>query len=284
VITPVLELDQVSVRLAGRTVLDRVSLAVGAGELTGVVGANGAGKTTLVRVILGLLAPSGGRVLLGGEPRGRRTSGVGYVPQRVVVDPDLPLRACDLVGLGIDGHRFGLPRPSKARRDRVEQLLAAVRAEAFARTRVGHLSGGELQRVLVAHALASDPKLLVLDEPLANLDIGAEHEVVTLLAQVAREQQVAVLVSAHDLNSLLPVMDRVVYLAGGRAATGTTDEVVQSEVLTRLYGRPVSVIRAQGRLLVVAGDADVVAGDAEVVAGDAGVVEPPGTVPRRYGQ
>jgi zinc/manganese transport system ATP-binding protein len=255
--TPVLELERVSVRLAGRTVLDEVSLAVGAGELTGVVGANGAGKTTLFRVILGLLAPSAGRVLLGGQPRGRRTQGIGYVPQRVVVDPDLPLRACDLVGLGIDGHRFGLPRPSKARRDRVEQLLAAVRAETFARTRVGHLSGGELQRVLVAHALASDPKLLVLDEPLANLDIGAEHEVVTLLDQVAREQQVAVLVSAHDLNSLLPVMDRVVYLAGGRAATGTTDEVVQSDVLTRLYGRPVSVIRAQGRLLVVAGDADV---------------------------
>jgi zinc/manganese transport system ATP-binding protein len=135
-------------------------------------------------------------------------------------------------------------------------LLAAVGASAFADARVGNLSGGEQQRVLIAHALVSRPKLLLLDEPLANLDIRSEHEVVDLLAQICVQQNLAVLISAHDMNPLLPVMDRVVYVAGGRAASGTTDEVVRTEILSRLYGRPVTVLRLRGRVVVVGGTAD----------------------------
>ena len=129
----------------------------------------------------------------------------------------------------------------------------AVGAERFADARVGNLSGGEQQRVLIAHALISRPRLLLLDEPLANLDIGSEQDVVSVLGQVAKEQQVAVLISAHDMNPLLPVMDRLVYLAAGRAATGTTDEVVRTDVLSDLYGQHVDVIRVHDRILVVAG-------------------------------
>ena len=135
-------------------------------------------------------------------------------------------------------------------------MLAAVDAERFADTRVGRLSGGEQQRILIAHALISKPKLLLLDEPLANLDLRSAREVVGLLARIAREQRIAVLISAHEMNALLPVMDRVVYLADGRAACGTADEVVRSDVLTRLYGHPVEVVRVQGRVIVVAGDSD----------------------------
>ena len=131
-------------------------------------------------------------------------------------------------------------------------MLHAVDADRFADARVGTLSGGEQQRVLIAHALITRPRLLLLDEPLANLDLRAGQEVVQLLARVAREQQIGVLLSAHEINPLLPVMDRVVYLAGGRAASGPTAEVVQTEVLSRLYGHPVEVLRVGGRVLVVA--------------------------------
>ncbi len=247
---PVLSVEGVSVVLSGRQILRDVDFTLAPGEFTGLIGSNGAGKTTLLRVILGLQRPSEGRVRTGriGQKRS-----IGYVPQKVQLDPDLPMRAKDLVELGVDGHRFGLPLHPKARRERVEELLEAVGAGPFADARVGRLSGGEQQRVLIAHALASRPRLLLLDEPLANLDLHSGHEIVALLDRVATDQGVGVLVSAHEMNPLLPVMDRVVYLAGGRAATGTTDEVVRGDVLSNLYGHHVDVVRIHGRVLVVVG-------------------------------
>jgi zinc/manganese transport system ATP-binding protein len=251
-----LAVDNVSVRLAGREILQDVSFAIRRGEFVGLIGSNGAGKTTLLRVILGLQAPSAGEVRLGGSARSRRSSLVGYVPQKILLDPDMPLRARDLVSLGLDGHRLGIGLPSRGRRHQVEQMLTAVGAERFANERVGNLSGGEQQRVLIAHALISRPALLLLDEPLANLDIRSEQEIVTLLAQISGQQQIAVLISAHEMNPLLPVMDRIVYMAAGKAASGTTSEVVRPEVLSKLYGQHVDVIRIHDRILVVAGRGD----------------------------
>jgi zinc/manganese transport system ATP-binding protein len=249
---PLLDVDGVSVRLGGRAVLDEVRFAVRPGEFTGLIGSNGAGKTTLLRVILGLQQPSGGAVRLTAAGGGRAR--IGYVPQKVLLEPDVPLRARDVVALGIDGHRFGIALPSRRRTALVDEMLAAVDATRFADARVGELSGGEQQRVLIAHALVGRPDLLLLDEPLANLDLGSAHEVVSLLSRIAREQGIAVLLSAHEMNPLLPVMDRVVYLAEGRAATGSTDEVITSPVLSRLYRHHVDVVRVQGRVLVVVGD------------------------------
>ncbi|HWE59909.1 MAG TPA: metal ABC transporter ATP-binding protein [Solirubrobacteraceae bacterium] len=254
-----LELSGVTVDLGGRRILDEVGFTLAPGELTGLIGSNGAGKTTLLRVILGLLTPTRGTVTVPEGPGGTGGTGgtgVGYVPQKFMLDPDMPLRGRDLVALGIDGHRLGLPRPSRARRELVQEMLAAVDAVPFADARVGRLSGGEQQRILIAHALISRPKLLLLDEPLANLDLRSAREVVSLLARIASEQQIAVLISAHEMNALLPVMDRVVYLADGRAACGTTDEVVRSDVLSRLYRHRVEVLRVNGRVIVVAGDSD----------------------------
>ena len=247
-----LEISGVTVELGGRRILDDVSFALAAGELTGLIGSNGAGKTTLLRVVLGLLTPTRGTVTVPGA--GQRSS-VGYVPQKFLLDPDMPLRGRDLVALGIDGHRFGLPRPGGGRRELVNEMLAAVDAERFADARVGRLSGGEQQRILIAHALISRPRLLLLDEPLANLDLRSAREVVGLLARIAREQRIAVLISAHEMNPLLGVMDRIVYLAAGRAASGTTQEVVRTSVLSALYGHHVDVLRVHGRVLVVAGEA-----------------------------
>jgi zinc/manganese transport system ATP-binding protein len=250
-----LRLDGISVRLGGRQILRDVSFAVRPGEFTGLIGPNGAGKTTLLKVILGLQPPTAGRVLLNGRPRPRRAGSViGYVPQKIVVDQDMPLRARDVVALGLDGHKLGLPLPSRNRRELVEEALAAVDAERYADARVGELSGGEQQRVLIAHAVISRPRLLLLDEPLANLDLRSEQGIVSVLGRLAREQHIAVLISAHDMNPLLRETDAVVYVAAGKAAAGPTDEVIRPEVLSALYGSPVDVLRVHGRVLVVSGD------------------------------
>jgi zinc/manganese transport system ATP-binding protein len=249
---PLLQLDGVGVRLGGRQVLSDVSFTVGKGEFAAIIGPNGAGKTTLIKVILGLRPTSAGRVIKGIDGAG--PGSIGYVPQKIVIDSDIPLRARDVVALGVDGHKLGFPLPSRRRREQVEAALRDVGAFGYADARVGELSGGEQQRVLIAHALVSRPQLLLLDEPLANLDLRSEQEIVTLLGKLAREQEIAVLLSAHDMNPLLPVMDRIIYVANGKVATGSTDEVVTSEGLTRLYGHPVDVLRVRGRVVVVAGD------------------------------
>lgn len=247
----VLEVQGISVVLEGRQVLTDVGFSLRAGAVVGLIGANGAGKTTLLRTILGLQALAHGTVRIGGDAAGARGGRVGYVPQKLLLDPALPLRARDLVSLGWDGHRLGVPLPSAARRQAVDEMLSAVGAQAFAEARVGRLSGGEQQRVLIAHALVRHPRLLLLDEPLANLDLHGSAEVVALLARLARTQGVAVLISAHDVNPLLGAMDGIVYLARGRAAAGTVDAVVRGDVLSALYGHHVDVIRVHDRIVVV---------------------------------
>jgi zinc/manganese transport system ATP-binding protein len=247
-----LRLDNIGVRLGGREILRDVSLTIRPGEFTGLIGPNGAGKTTLLRITLGLQDVTRGSVLIDGAPRTPRDASIGYVPQKLGIEPDTPLRVRDVVSLGIDGHRLGIRLPSRARRERVDDMLTAVGARRFADARIGELSGGEQQRVMIAHALIGRPRLLLLDEPLANLDISSEQGIVSVLARLAKAEGIAVLLSAHDMNPLMPVMDRIVYVAAGRVAAGTTEEVVQPEVLSRLYGQHVDVIRVHGRVLVVA--------------------------------
>jgi zinc/manganese transport system ATP-binding protein len=253
--TEALAVQGVTVNLGGRRILDDVSITVREGDFTGLIGANGAGKTTLFRVILGLQPATSGHVEIqhdAGVARNRRGI-AGYVPQKFLLDPDMPLRGRDLVALGLDGQRLGLPLRSRDKRAQVDEMLDAVGAREFADRRVGELSGGEQQRILIAHALISRPKLLLLDEPLANLDLRSAQEAVGLLARIASEQRIAVLISAHEMNPLLPVIDRIVYLAEGRAASGGADEVVRSDVLSQLYGHHVDVLRVHGRVIVVAG-------------------------------
>ncbi|HXB37614.1 MAG TPA: metal ABC transporter ATP-binding protein, partial [Acidimicrobiales bacterium] len=252
--SPLLRVEDVEATLGGRRVLAGVSFEVRAGEFTGLIGSNGAGKTTLLRVILGLQRTQSGSVLIEADgTSGRRRNTIGYVPQKTLLDADVPMRARDLIALGIDGNRLGIPLPSRQRRTAVDEMLHAVSAEHFADSRVGTLSGGELQRVLIAHALISRPRLLLLDEPLANLDPASAHDIVFLLHTLVAEHGVAILLSAHEMNPLIPVMDRIVYLAGGRAASGSVEEVVRPEVLSALYGHPVEVLNVHDRLIVVAG-------------------------------
>lgn len=252
---PALAVEHLSVSLSGRRILEDVSFRLGPGELCGLIGTNGSGKTTLFRAVLGMLTPDAGAVRIGRAAGVRERAPAGYVPQRIFLDPELPLRARDVVALGLDGNRLGLPLASRKHKALVGEMLGAVGAQEFAERRIGALSGGQQQRVLIAHALIRRPQLLLLDEPLASLDVRSAAEIVALLRRLATERRTAVLLSAHDMNPLLPVMDRIVYLANGRAASGRTDEVVRTEVLSELYGYHIDVVRVHGRVVVIAAPA-----------------------------
>jgi zinc/manganese transport system ATP-binding protein len=263
---PAIELEGASVRLGGSEVWSEVSLRMAGGDFVALLGANGSGKSTLLRVLLGALPLSSGRVSVLGRPAGAANREIGYLPQRRSFDQATRLRGRDIVRLGLDGDRWGLPLPlplgrgAAARRagarERVVEAIAMVGAEAYADRPIGELSGGEQQRLLIAQALVRRPQLLLLDEPLDSLDLPNQASVAALVQEICRGQGVGVLLVAHDVNPLLPYLDRVIYLAGGRAVEGSVGEVITSETLTRLHGLPVEVLHASDGRLVVVGQPD----------------------------
>jgi zinc/manganese transport system ATP-binding protein len=253
---PVIEARGVAVSYGPRPVWVGATFTVEPGEFVAVLGPNGAGKSTLARLLLGLVAPAAGELTVLGRPPSRGNPAIGYVPQRRPLDPELRLMGTELVKLGLVGHKWGpgLPR----RKDRAElaakvtAAVAAVGATDFARHPVGTLSGGELQRLLLAEAIISDPRILLLDEPLASLDLRNQAAVARLVSDLARSRNMAVLLIAHDVNPLLPVLDKVIYVARGRVTIGRPEAVITTERLSALYDAPVEVLRdSRGRLFVV---------------------------------
>jgi zinc/manganese transport system ATP-binding protein len=250
---PVVELRDAAIRLGAETIWADVSLTIEQGEFVAILGPNGAGKSTLLRALLGLIRLSEGTLrVLGGEP-GSRNREIGYLPQRHAFDEGTRIRGVDLVRLGLDGDRWGLPLPGRdVPRRRVAEVIELVDASGYARRAIGECSGGEQQRLLIAQALVGNPRALFLDEPLDSLDLPNQAAVSALLRRICRSQRVAVLLVAHDVNPLLAHLDRVVYVAGGRIVSGPPEEVITSETLSALYGVPVEVLRASdGRLVVV---------------------------------
>ncbi len=258
--TPAFELRAASVRLGGTTVWSELSASVARGEFVALLGANGSGKSTLLRVLLGALALSAGSADVLGAAPGRSARAVGYLPQRRAFDSGTRLRGRDIVRLGLDGDRYGLPLPgrraSAAARARVAEAIELVGASAYAGRAIGEASGGEQQRLLIAQALVRKPDLLLLDEPLDGLDLPSQAAVAALVAHISRSHGMAVLLVAHDVNPLLPYLDRVIYLAGGRAVEGTVEEVITAETLSELHGVPIEVLRASDGRLVVVGAPD----------------------------
>jgi zinc/manganese transport system ATP-binding protein len=257
---PAVRLDSAHVRMGGREILGDVSLTIEPGEFVAVLGPNGAGKSTLMRAILGLVPLSSGTVdVLGTTPQRARPS-VGYLPQRQSFDRQTRVRGVDLVGLGLDGTRWGVPlaltanarRRRDAERERVSQVIELVGSGAYATRALGELSGGEQQRLLIAAALVRRPRLLILDEPLDSLDLPNQAAVAGLVRRISSAEDVAVLLVAHDVNPLLGYLDRVVYLAAGRALAGEVEDVITAPKLSALYGTQIEVLRTRdGRLVVV---------------------------------
>lgn len=250
--TAPLEIRSAALRRDGRELWSGLDLTVESGELIAVLGPSGSGKTTLLRAILGLDRLSEGEIRALGEPvRHAGNRRIGYIPQQRPLPRDTALRGRDLITLGVDGHRFGLPVPRKGDRARVDALVEAVGATGFANRPVGMLSGGEQQRLRVGQALADDPRLLLCDEPLTSLDLANQQAVVGLIDRHRRATGAAVLLVTHDINPVLGKVDRILYLANGRFTLGKPDDVLNSRVLTDLYGAPVFVLRAGDRLVVV---------------------------------
>ncbi|MEO6826492.1 MAG: ABC transporter ATP-binding protein [Microbacteriaceae bacterium] len=248
---PVLRLRNAGLGYAGRTLWHDLNFQVHAGEFIAVLGSNGSGKSSLLKSVLGQTRLTSGSVEFLGEPVHRGNRRIGYIPQQKLADEGAPLRGRDVVGLGLSGHRWGIPLPSATRTAEIDALLAAVGATEFATAPIATLSGGEQQRLRVGQALAGDPRLLLCDEPLLSLDLAQQRAVSELIDHHRRTRDFGVLFVTHDINPVLDMVDRVLYLAGGAFRIGTPDEVLRSEVLSGLYGVPVDVIKTRGRVVVV---------------------------------
>jgi zinc/manganese transport system ATP-binding protein len=230
-----------------RTLWSGLDLDLCPGEFVAVLGPNGSGKTSLLRVLLGLQKLSGGQLAL---PAGDHR--MGYIPQQRAIDPAVTLRGRDLVSLGYDGHKWGVGlKGMRERRRRVDETIRAVGATPFADQPVGLLSGGEQQRLRVAQALVSDPAVLLCDEPLLSLDLAHQRAVSELIDKRRTESATAVLFVTHEINPILPLVDRVLYLVDGRFRIGTPDEVMTSEVLSELYRTQIDVVRVRDQIIVV---------------------------------
>ena len=236
-----------------RPIWSRATFSIPTGSFTAILGPNGAGKSTLIRMILGQLAPAAGRLEVLGKPPRRGNPKIGYIPQGSAFDPELSIRGRDFVGLGVDGHRWGVRVTGRVQAAaETAASIAAVSADAYADRQLGRLSGGEQQRLLLAQALVGKPELLLMDEPLSHLDVRNQGAIVQLISDVARERRLTVLLIAHDVNPLLPHIDHVLYVAQGRLAMGRPAEIITSERLSEIYSSPVEVLKdSRGRVFVV---------------------------------
>lgn len=249
---PAVRLDGARLAFGERTLWAGLDLDVAPGEFVVVLGPNGSGKTSLLKVLLGQLGLSAGTAEVAGAPARTGNPHIGYIPQQKTIDAGVQLRGVDLVGLGVDGHRWGLGFRGRAeRRRRVAAAIADVGAQAYANAALESMSGGEQQRLRVAQALVGDPAVLLCDEPLLSLDLANQRLVAELIDRRRRTHGTSVLFVTHEINPVLPLVDRVLYLVNGRFRIGTPDEVMTSEVLSELYGTEVEVLKVRGRLVVV---------------------------------
>lgn len=250
---PVLvEAQNLTAGYPGRTVWREANFTIRKGEFVAIIGPNAAGKTTLFRLLLGMMRPLGGSIkLFGSEPK-RGSPRIGYVPQQHIIDDESHIESMEIVRLALSGRKWGFSLFANDDRKAAISALEGVGAADLARQPLAELSGGELQRIFLAEALVSNPDLLLLDEPLSNLDMRRERELLRLVNDVVRTRDVAALLIAHNINPLMPYLDKVIYIANGKVASGKPDEVLTSERLSALYEIPVEVMRdSRGNLAII---------------------------------
>lgn len=236
---PVIEFRDVSFRYDGPPVLESIELKIEKGEFLGVVGPNGGGKTTLLKLVLGLLEPSDGEVIVMGRRPAEGRMFTGYVPQFAAFKRDFPITVEEAVLLG----RLGIAPPigGYRRQDREAAMRAMAKTEVLdlRKRALTTLSGGELQRVLIARALVSDPEILLLDEPTANVDLRLETDIFDLLREIARRATIVVV--SHDIGFVSRYVTRVACL--NRTLICHTASEITGEIIEKLYGRPVRMVR-----------------------------------------
>lgn len=246
---PLLNASEVTVAYNGALALNDISFKVENGERIAVVGPNGAGKSTLFKVIAGVLSPTSGKVQVAGHAPGGHIC-IAYLPQRSEVDWRFPVTVADVVMMGRYGQLGFFARPGREDRDRVRQALAMVGMDALARRQIAALSGGQQQRMFIARALAQEAELILMDEPLAGLDMPAQEQIMAILDQL-REQQVTVMVATHDLNSAAEHFDRLMLLKARMIGIGRPWEVLTSEHLSEAYGGHLRLVETEEGLFVL---------------------------------
>ncbi|MDG7043152.1 MAG: ABC transporter ATP-binding protein [Nitrososphaerota archaeon] len=248
----VIEAEALSAGYGGNVIWGGANFSVDQGEFVAVIGPNGAGKTTLFRLLLGLQRPLAGSIrVFGAEPE-RGSPRIGYVPQAHNIDEQSHIESLELVRLGISGTRWGFSLFSQDDKRAALSALESVGATELAHRPLAELSGGELQRIFLAEALVSSPDMLLLDEPLSNLDMRREKDLLRLVNGVVRSRNVTVVLIAHDINPLLPYLDRVIYIANGKVASGRPEEVLTSDRLTAMYETSIEVLRdSKGNVAII---------------------------------
>lgn len=250
----IIEAKNLAAGYGSKVIWKDADFKVQSGEFIALLGPNGAGKTTMIRLLLGQIKPLKGRVSIFSSSPRRGNSDIGYIPQRHYIDSETRIEAIEFVMFGSSGVKWGfsLPKSKKYERSAAMEALESVGATELAHRKLGELSGGEMQRIFLAQALVGKPKLLLLDEPLANMDIRRETELIRLVSKIAKHRNLAVLLIAHDINPLLPYVDRIMYVVNGRVATGKLDEIITNKKLSELYDSPIEVLHdSKGRVAVL---------------------------------